>query len=65
LIDVLENSWTGICQGDPEHLQAAAFVNQRSFDEALLPIVDMINHRNGKRSFYCKETASELDDLTF
>jgi len=44
----LASDWMQVCRGDPEHLQAAALVNQRSWDEVLIPVYDMMSHRNGK-----------------
>jgi len=44
----LERDWIDTCRGDPKHLQAASLVNQRCWDEVLIPMYDMMSHRNGK-----------------
>lgn len=46
----IESDWHGICNGsdDPLEEEAAAFVIQRGWDEMLIPIFDMLSHRNGR-----------------
>ena len=48
LLDWMQDDWYGVCQGDPADEHAATLVVQRSWDENLIPVYDMINHRNGK-----------------
>lgn len=45
----IEHEWYGDCNGsdDPQAQYAALQVVQRAWDDILIPIYDMINHRNG------------------
>eukprot|EP00957_Ditylum_brightwellii_P071372 5426024-Ditylum_brightwellii.AAC.1 len=45
----LTEEWYGECNGshDPVELHAAQLVIQRAWDNLLIPIYDMFNHRNG------------------
>lgn len=48
-ISWLENGWFYECNGETDELSqyAALLVLQRSWDDVLIPIYDMISHRNG------------------
>ncbi|GFH51187.1 hypothetical protein CTEN210_07663 [Chaetoceros tenuissimus] len=46
----IENEWYGLCDGPEGELEeyAAMIVIQRAWDNILIPLYDMVNHRNGK-----------------
>jgi len=45
----VEHEWYGDCNGsnDPQHEYAALLVVQRAWDDILIPVYDMMSHRNG------------------
>jgi spermidine synthase len=50
ICDWLKNDWRGFCEGsqDPFEENAAMLALQRSWDDVIIPIFDMIKHRNGR-----------------
>ena len=45
----IDNDWYGICNGSDDPIEKYAYLTsvQRNWNEKLIPLVDMLNHRNG------------------